>query len=141
VASIAGERAQEAGEVAGEGDRVADRRARRRRALEPAVHRPAVRIALAGLALRDRRRDRQRQLRRQHRQPALLLLDLLRVPVAARQPDGQLGAEPERPVVPPVELDPGDRETRPPGELAVDEPSRERDVDAVSGGDSGSPAS
>jgi hypothetical protein len=48
-----------------------------------------------------RERDGQRQLRGEHRQPALLLVDLLGVPRSTRQPDGELGAQPEGAVVQP----------------------------------------
>ena len=108
---------------------VVDARLRRDLTLEPAVHRPRVREPAAGLAQRDRSRDRQRQPRREHGQPALLLRDLPGVPVAAGQPDAELRPEPERPVVPAVELDRRDRQLRPLRELAVDQPPRQGRVD------------
>jgi hypothetical protein len=81
------------------------------------------------LAPRHRGRDRERKLRAEHGQPALLLVDLAGVPVAAGQPDGELGAEPKRAIVPAVELDARDGQVRPVRELAIDQPPREGRVD------------
>ena len=74
------------------------------------------------------------------RQPTMLLLDLCDVGVGTRQAHGQLVAEPEGGVVPPVERDGHDREIGPLRKLRCDEPSRDgrRDVSLVHGGNPGS---
>jgi hypothetical protein len=69
----------------------------------------------------------------------MLLVDLGHVSVGARKTHGELIAQAERGVVPPVDLDPLDRQTRPLRELLSDQPGddRWRDVRLVHGHDLG----
>ena len=103
-------------------------------ALEPAVDRPArTDNPPPGAPCATGAGIGSGQVRREPRQPALLLVDLRRVPLAARQPHRHLVAEPEGAVVPAVEFD-----RRATGrsahsrELAVDQAADESRVDATS---------
>ena len=104
-------------------DRRCGRRWRRRR--RASGTRTTRRVVAAGHAARERRRDRQRQVRRELPQPPVLLVDLQRVRLRTRQPHRHLAAEPEGPVVPPVDVDRRDRKIGPLRELRGDQLPRQ----------------
>lgn len=59
----------------------------------------------------------------------MLLVDLRGIPGCARQPHGQLLAEPKRPVVPPLRLGGHGRQTRPLRRLRLDQASHQLDAE------------
>ena len=120
---------EERGEVERGPPRVGERRGRRRLAVEPAQHRPGIRVALGGGALRQRLGDRQREPRREPRQPRLLALDLPDPALVAREPHRHRVAEPVGVVVPSGLGDRGHRQAGPRRELARDQPPDEVRVD------------
>jgi hypothetical protein len=75
---------KEVGQAGSELRKVRDSPFARRFTVNPTVDRPGVGIAELRSTSAYRRRNRERQLRGKQRQPALLLVDLLRVPVAIR---------------------------------------------------------
>ena len=120
---------EERGEVERGPPRVAERGGRRRLAVEPAQHRPGIRVALGRRAPRQRLGDRQREPRREPRQPRLLALDLPDPALVAREPHRHRIAEPVGVVVPPGLGDRGHREAGPFRELAGHQPPDEVRVD------------
>ena len=117
---------EEGGEVVREELEVVDSLHSRGLALKPAVHRPRPREGGLRLAPRHGLGYPHGELRREDGQPAVLLVDLRDVPVGARQPNGELIAEPEGRVVPAVEFYPRDGQVRPLRELPFDQPGHER---------------
>ena len=106
------QRAQERCELPGELDRIGDAVGRRRRAVDPTVDRPWPPITVSGAAPSDRLRDRHRQRVTQNRQPRVLLVDLGNVAGGCRQPHQQAVAEPERSIVPAIDIDRSNRPVR-----------------------------
>ena len=100
VGRHAPERDEERGEVFGEPVIVHDADDRRRFTVDPAVDRPGCGEAASGPSLRERLRNRERKVWCEYREPAVLLVDLRDVHLAARQPDGLVVPEPKRRVVP-----------------------------------------
>ena len=133
---------EEPRQLRGEGRQVRDRRVARWLPVDPAIDRPGPWEVDVGPTDRDGLGDRERQLVGEHREPALLLLDLGFVRVRAGQADGQVVAETERRVVPPVEGDGPDRPVGPLWKLRRDEVRGEcwGEVRLADGGDLGSVA-
>ena len=95
---------------------------------QPLVDGPVEGVALGRMPHRQLHRNRERQVRRESRQPLRLLRRLVGGPPDARQPSGEVVAEPIDVVIGPVRDDRIDRQVGPVRELPGEQATHERDV-------------